>query len=69
MLKHTRKRLYIKTAMTDIPIAVYIGYFIWNSYARNKISNCAVITRKNIVNGYTVEYATAGASLLAVLLA
>ena len=39
-------------------------------YAQNiKISNWAVNTRINIVSGYTVEYATAGASLFAVLFA
>lgn len=38
------------------------------TYIKARIKICAEITRKNIVSGYTVEYATAGASLLAVLL-
>ena len=39
-----------------------------HTYIKARIKICAEITRKNIVSGYTVEYATAGASLLAVLL-
>lgn len=37
-------------------------------YMKHNMMTCAAITRMNIVRGYTVEYATAGASLLAILL-
>lgn len=47
----------------------------WNSclmsvrQRKQSIITCATMTRMNIVSGYTVEYATAGESLLATLLA
>ena len=34
-----------------------------NFYKNNNIISCPVSTRKNIVSGYTVEYATAARSL------
>lgn len=42
---------------------------ISKSYNSISTSTCAATTRKNIVNGYTVEYATAGASFPVLLLA
>ena len=42
---------------------------IYKFYAMSKTNSCAVNILINIAKGYTVEYPTAGASLLAVWLA